>query len=244
MMRSPGPSVRSAPSRTAAPSRSAGRPSTIRVLRGRQAQPRNLELAALHGQRRFVAAKCDLAPAAARGPEIDPVSSACRGESDFADALVEGQSDKGVQERIARQRARIIAAALDLVPGIAARSVVARARRANDRQPLFDKSARDQMRGEHVFEAGPDLFGVGHRHGRLLRPLRPRAHQKPRFVFIGVDAARIEMLLQRRAEVVAIDRAQRRTRFFRATEDRRGRRDRHATGRGSGPSGSRRRSDI
>src|ERR1700728_4552829 len=54
---------------------------------GRQAQPRNLELAAFDCQRRGSAAKRDLAPASARRPEIDRVSGARRGEADFADAL-------------------------------------------------------------------------------------------------------------------------------------------------------------
>src|SRR5579863_6118439 len=70
--------------------------------KARQAQARNPQLAALDSERRRVAAKRDLPPTPARRPEIHRVSRAGRGEADFADPLVKGQSDEGIQERIAR----------------------------------------------------------------------------------------------------------------------------------------------
>ena len=89
-----------------------------------------------------IAAEFDLAPAAARRPEIDRVSVTRGLKTDLADALVEGQPAIRVEQRVARQRARIVAAALDIVPRIAARAVVARAGGAHDGQAFLDKSAR------------------------------------------------------------------------------------------------------
>ena len=121
-MRSPGPSVSSAPNSGVAVAVCGSPIHEYAPGEGRQAQAGNLELAAFDCQRRGGAAKRDLAPAPARRPEIDRVSRASRGEADFADALVEGESNKGIQERIARKRARVVAAALDVVEGIAARA--------------------------------------------------------------------------------------------------------------------------
>ena len=74
----------------------------------------------------------------------------------------------GVEQRIARQRPGVVAAALDVVPGIAARAVVTGASGANDCQALIDQAAQDEVRGQHVFQSGPDLLGIGRRHRRFF----------------------------------------------------------------------------
>src|SRR5579871_4236612 len=121
------------------------------TLQRRQADARDGKLAALDGQRRRRAVEGDLAPAAARRPEVDAIASAGGMEADLAFALVEDEAAIGVDQRVARQRPGVVAAAFDVVPGIAARAVVTGTRRPNDGQPLIDEAALDEMRGHHVF---------------------------------------------------------------------------------------------
>src|SRR5271170_3800361 len=77
----------------------------------RQAQARNGELAAPDRQNRGTAAKFNFAPAPPRGPEIDRIAGARGLKADFISPLVESQSDIGVQEGVARQRAGVVTTA-------------------------------------------------------------------------------------------------------------------------------------
>ena len=77
-------------------------------------------------------------------------------------------------------------AALDLVPGVAPDAVVAVADALDDGQALVDQALVDQVRGDLVLDAGPDLVGVEEGQPRPAA-LRPGAEEQARLVVEGVD---------------------------------------------------------
>ena len=64
--------------------------------------------------------------------------------------------------------------------GIAGAAVVAAAQSFDDGQALVDVAFRDEVRGDLVFDAGPDLVGVDERQSRLVAAW-PTAKEKTGF---------------------------------------------------------------
>ena len=87
------------------------------------------------------------------------------------------EAGEGAEQRIAGHGARVVVAAFVFVPRIAGAAVVAAAQSFDDGQALVDVAFRDEVRGDLVFDAGPDLVGVDERQSRLVAA-RPTAKQK------------------------------------------------------------------
>src|SRR5206468_2663933 len=98
----------------------------------------------------------------------------------------------------------VVVAALDLVPGVAADAVVAGARRRDDPQRVGDLAGGEEVPGDLVLAAGPDLVGVGEGEARLAA-VRPGAEDQPGLIIEDVGALRVDVVPEVVPEVVPDD---------------------------------------
>src|SRR5262249_61798601 len=130
------------------------------------------------------------------------------GELPVVAGAVVAEAAERFEHRPAGHGAGVVVAALDLVVGVAAAAVVARAEGGNDLQPLVDHPFHDAVGGDLVFDPRPDLVAVAHWDGRSTT-VGPGTDQQTGVVLVGVDTPVVLEPAESLAEVEADDRAQR-----------------------------------
>ena len=94
---------------------------------------------------------------------------------------VGADAGQGQVDRPAGHRSDVMVAELHFVPGVPPVAIVTRPRGVDDLESCIDHALEDEVRGDLILDAGPDLVGV---HERQSRPatVRPAAQQQPGFI--------------------------------------------------------------
>ena len=120
---------------------------------------------------------------------------------------VELEAAEGVEERVAGGGPGVVAAALELIPGVALLAVVARANGGDDLHALLHHSGLNHVNGRRVLESVHGLAGVGDGDHRLASAVGPVADDESGLVVEAVDAAGVVEVAHGALEVVLEERA-------------------------------------
>ncbi len=104
---------------------------------------------------------------------------------------VELEAGEGVEQRARGHRAGVVAAALELVPRVAALAVIASTHRRDAGHALLDQPVHDHVGGCRILESVHRLLRIGRGDHRLALAFGPGADDQAAFVVQAVDAVRL-----------------------------------------------------